>query len=335
MVFERKKIQTETLGEYLVEVRRNLDLSPEEVGTKTGISLKFLNSLESGNFKILPADVYVLGFLKQLAQLYSVNPEDLVSQYKKEKGIERQIKNQNEFSGSGWRNGIFKKVVITPKLITILLSVLFIFATVTYIIWQVWSINKTPSLNIFSPHNNDIVEEAFVDVNGETDPGILVTINGQNVFVDSSGKFHDQVGLSQGPSEITVAAVNRFGKSVTKSITLSGSAAPSDTDKLVLKLDFTGSVTVVYRVDGQDPQTINFSAGDSKTFMASQKLVIGTSDAGSTKLTLNGQPLGQMGKPKEQLTGVTFYPQHDSQVNLPVPDVDKNTAATTTPTAKK
>jgi transcriptional regulator with XRE-family HTH domain len=311
MVFEKKKIQTETLGEYLIEVRQNLNLSHDDVAAKTNISIKFLESLESGRFKILPADVYVLGFLKQLATLYSVSCEELVGQYKKEKGIERKIQTQSELEKSEWYKRIFGKIVITPKFLTLLFSLLFIFGTTAYIIWQVWSINKTPPLEIFSPHNNDIVKEAFVEVKGKTDPGILVAVNNQSVFVDGNGNFHNQIGLSQGPSQITISATNRFGKVVTKSITLSGSGVVTETEKLILKLDFTEAVTIGYVIDSLEQQTISFSAGDSKTFMASQKITIDTSNAGATKLTLNGQSLGAMGKLKEPLNGVAFYPQHN------------------------
>ena len=75
MVFERKKIQLETLSEYLQEAREALGLSAEEVAAKTSIKLFFLQALESGEFKKLPPDVYVLGFLKQLAELYSVESD--------------------------------------------------------------------------------------------------------------------------------------------------------------------------------------------------------------------------------------------------------------------
>ena len=50
MIFEKKKIQIETLGEYLREVRGNLQLSLEEVAKKTNIKPAFLKGLEQ-NFK--------------------------------------------------------------------------------------------------------------------------------------------------------------------------------------------------------------------------------------------------------------------------------------------
>ena len=87
MVFQKKKVQLETLSEYLQEVRRKLKLSLKEVSTLTTISLKFLEALEEGKFNWLPSDVYVYGFLKKLARLYSLDENVLIAQFKKERGI--------------------------------------------------------------------------------------------------------------------------------------------------------------------------------------------------------------------------------------------------------
>lgn len=106
MFFEQKKISTETLSEYLASVRNTLGLSLEDVAKKTGIKLKFLQGLESGDYKNLPADVYVLGFLKQLAELYTVASDEIVNQYKKEKNIQKQISKQSQLLNSGWFKNI-------------------------------------------------------------------------------------------------------------------------------------------------------------------------------------------------------------------------------------
>lgn len=310
MVFERKKIQTETLGEYLSAIRTNLNISADEVVKKTGMSIKFLNSLESGIFKNLPADVYVFGFLKQIAQLYAIDVEDLIAQYKKEKGIERQIQKQTGLLNYSWYKKIFGKVAITPKFITLTSGVLFVFLSIVYIIWQVWSINRTPNLEIYSPTQNQVLAKSAVDVTGQTDPGMTVTVNGQNVFVENDGKFKTQLGLSQGGAEIIIVASNRFGKSQTKILNItSATAASEEMPKLILKVDFSGSGVFGYIIDNQAKQSLSFNSGDSKTFTAYEKITIETSDAGATKLTLNSENLGSMGKPKEQISDVSFYVQ--------------------------
>ena len=71
-------------------------------------------------------------------------------------------------------------------------------------------------------------------------------------------------------------------------------------------------------MDDQETQNFNFSSGDTKTFIAKQKIILSTSDAGATDISLNGQNLGLMGKAKEQLSGITFYAPPASATTTPV-----------------
>jgi cytoskeletal protein RodZ len=310
MLFEKKKIKIETLSEYLAEVRLGLSLSLEEVVKKTGIKPQFLKALESGEFKILPADVYVLGFLNELSSLYSIDSEVLIGQYKKERGIQQQLAKQTVLDNV-WYKKYFKKLVITPKLITLAFGLAFVALSVGYIIWQVWSINKTPSLQIIQPADNAVISQSSLLVSGKTDPAATLTINGQAVFVDSQGNFQSQLGLTPGPKQITITATNRFGKANTTIINITAAfpAASGQPAMLQLKINFTSAVTLGFSIDGQPQQTLTFNSGDSKTFTANQEIILSTSDAGATKVTLNGQVLGSMGRPKEALSNVPFYAQ--------------------------
>ncbi len=306
MSFERKKIQTETLSEYLAGVRQNLNLSLNEVSSQTGIQPKFLAALESGDFAVLPADVYVLGFLAQLARMYSVNSEELIEQYKKEKGIHKNLVKQG-FASKILPRQIFGKVVITPKILSLAVGVAFVVMTVSYIVWQVWSINRAPSLKIESPENFSIIAGAAVEITGLTEPGMSVAINGQNVFVDSEGRFKTQLGLAPGPKEISVVAKNRFGKSVGKVITVTAtSQAEIVKAGLELRVNFTDSVEFSFTIDDESMQTINFSAGDSKIFAGREKIVLSTSNAGATVVNLNGENLGPLGSVGEMLNNIPF-----------------------------
>jgi cytoskeletal protein RodZ len=309
MLFEKKKINIETLSEYLSEVRLNLKLSEQQVCQKTGITPKFFAALESGNFKILPADVYVYGFLRQLASLYAISPEALIEQYKKERGIEQHIAKTNLKFSSTWRKKYFGRLVITPKIVSLGLGIAFVSLSVGYIVWQVWSINRMPSLQIIQPSNNAVVAGSFVQVQGKTDPGINVTVNGRIIFVDNSGGFQTQLALSPGPAEITVIAKNRFDKFLSKTISVTGEAAVSQENPaaLQLKADFAAPVTLTFSIDSQPEQTLTFNKGDSKIFSAKQKILLSTSDAGATKITLNSQVLGPMGRQGEPLKDVPFF----------------------------
>ena len=313
MIFEKKKIQIETLSEYLTQVRLDLNFSTEEVNKRTTIQPKFLTALENGVFKILPADVYVFGFLKQLSTLYSIDSLALIEQYKKERDIQQPLSHKNEYSVGAWYNRRFKKLVITPKILSFSFGLIFVVLSIGYIVWQVWSINRTPSLQVFEPSNNSAISGSSVRVKGKTDIGMSIEVNGQGIFVDSHGNFETQLGLNPGPEQIVVTAKNRFDKIASQAISVIGQATTSATQgsHLQLKIDFTAPVSLSLSVDGQVEQNFSFNSGDSKVFTATQKIMLSTSDAGATKVTVNGQSLGSMGRSKEVLSGMSFFAQPD------------------------
>lgn len=308
MVFERKKIQNETLGEYLKSVRENLKLTPLEVSLKTDISIKFLGFLESGLLYKLPPDVYVLGFLKKIALLYGVEAEVLLDQYKKERGISLNIQKNSPNPKKGFAS-LVKNLVITPKILTLIFGLGFIILTLVYIIWQVWSINRTPNLELFEPTDKQLVEGSFVNVKGKTAPGIRVSVNqNENVFVDTQGVFSLVVGVSSGPNEIVVVAKNKFEKSVTKKITVIGK---SDLEKLnnqsvELYLEFLQGAVVKFSVDGGAEERLDFKLGDKKTLQANSKIVFSIDNAGAAKAVVNGKDLGLLGREGESLNNITF-----------------------------
>lgn len=317
MVFEKKKIQLETLSEYLAEVRNHLQLSLKEVSQKTAIKQKFLENLESGDFSGLPPDVYVLGFLRQLAAIYLIDAEVLAEQYKKEKAIQQQLR-LRKGSQIGWRPNYFKNLVITPKLMSLAAGILFVTISILYIIWQVLSINRTPSLTILQPQDGQLVQGTFVNIIGKTDAGTNVTVNGQSIFVDDQGNFKSQMALQNGSEELDVVASNRFGKSAGKTLSVVGqSSSAQPTGQVRLKLDFSADVSLAFSVDDGQPQTVAFHSGDSKTIIGQQKIVISTSDAGATKLTLNDKVVGLLGRPKENLQNVPFYAEPKAPSSTP------------------
>lgn len=305
MEFETKKIRIETLGEYLVEVRERLGLSVEDVSANLGMKQKLLEGLESGNFKSLPPDVYVVGFLKKLGRLYAVDADVLIAQYRKERDIAVQLRKQEGARAASLQK-LYENVVITPKFLTLLLGGLFVAATIAYVVWQVFSINKYPSLEIVEPKDRQLVQQSSVTVAGKTDPGMTVTINDQNVFVDSEGNFKTQLGITPGPKELVFTAKNKFDKSVAKTVTIIGEEAVQPEAQVTLRVELTDRVKLDYSIDDGAPVSESLDAGTTKVLTAAKKVLLSTSNAGATKLTYNSQDLGFLGRPGERLTGIPF-----------------------------
>lgn len=319
MIFEVKKIRLETLSEYLTEIREQLHLSLAEVTERTGIQSKFLEMLEQNRLHQLPADVYVFGFLRQLGSLYLIDPNTLIEQYKKECGIQKQLSQQPLFESSKAKK-VLGKLVVTPKILSLSLGALFVVVTLGYIIWQVGSINRAPSLDIISPQDRQLITDSVIAVSGRTDTGANLSINNKNVFVDSQGNFSTQIGINNGPQQLEFVAANKFNKITAKGLTVIGansqaltlSSTNASSSPVQLKLEFFGQVSLTFAIDNGNPQTLSFNAGDVKVLSGQQKIVISTSDAGATKATYDGQSLGLLGKPKEKLLNVPFYAQSDT-----------------------
>ncbi len=309
MVFEKRKVNIETLGEYLKEVRDSLCLTVLDVAKKTGIKEKHINSLESGKLQALPSEVYVLGFLKSLATLYNIDKVILIEQFRKEQLILQNLqKNKNNPGALKYR--LANKFLLTPKLLSLILGLAFVFLTLFYIIWQVTSINKTPSLEILEPKDQAVISDSFVEVKGHTTPGMNVSVNEQDIFVDSDGNFKTQVGVSNGSKEITVVSKNKLDKSVTKSIRVmvkQPEVKDAAINGFMLKLEFLGDTVISFKLDDNESQTLNFHNGDSKLLTAQNKILISTSDAGVTKVYIDGKAVGLMGRAGEVLKDIPFF----------------------------
>lgn len=312
MVFETKKIRSETLGEYLLGIRQDLALTRQAVVDASGVCGKFLEYLESGEFRKLPPNVYVYGILRQLAEAYGVSAEMLTAQFKKERGmVEPELAKP---APGGSRAKFWQKMVVTPKLISLGAALIFVGATVLYVAWQVVALNATPTLSLDTPKAGAVLKTALVEVSGHTEAGNILTINDQKVFVDSAGKFQTTLGLSSGPGNLVFSAKNKFGRQANKNLSIvadTGSApaglpGSGTAPKLTLVLKFTKPLSITFVVDGQRLPAETVLAGSGKTISADKIILLSTSNAGGVKVIFGGRDMGVLGRDGEVLTDLPF-----------------------------
>ena len=75
-------------------------------------------------------------------------------------------------------------------------------------------------LEIVTPKDESVVQEASVQVRGRTVPDAVVSVNGQPVEVDASGNFTAQVTLEKGPNAIEVISSDFRGNQQSRVISL-------------------------------------------------------------------------------------------------------------------
>ncbi len=299
----------ETLPEYLKAARESLGYDLNNVSKITNISEKFLENLESGSYHKLPADVYVYGFLRKLGELYRTNAETLIEQYKKEHGIAEQLSKKVP----AYKSYTDQKFVLTPKTMTLGALGLFIIFVLGYLFFQVHAINQPPKIFIETPKDGERLTTSSTVIQGKTDVGTTLSMNDQQIFVDSEGNFKQPLSISPGEKILTFVARNNFGKQSTKQILIIGDFQTNDGVNTPKDNSFDLTITVgpnstwlQVAIDGAPAQDETFIAGSSKVYSAKSKIELSTGDAGSTSIKLNNKDLGKLGRDGEVLREVPF-----------------------------
>ena len=78
-------------GESLVRAREQLGLSAEQVATELRLSPQQVQAIEQSDFSKLPSAVFTRGYIRTYARLVNLDGDELVRQYDRSFGGERQM----------------------------------------------------------------------------------------------------------------------------------------------------------------------------------------------------------------------------------------------------
>ena len=302
-LFKTKAVKIDTLGEYLISVRAQLNLDIKTVSMMTQIKPSYIELLEKGDYADLPADVYIRGFLKNLAEHYRIKEQILVDQYEKERGIgllpQTRIKNPEK-----------TKLSFTPKNLVIGISTLLAVVAMLYVGNQIRSVLAPPYLSISEPGSDLNVQGNSVVVAGQGEIGAAVFINNQPVLTDPNGQFTENLLLSSGLNIVEISEHNKFGKvsKIIRNITSENTAvAPAIPAAINLVVNIgPGSAWVSLEADGVVVQKGTMLAGSTKIVSAKNEIILTSADAGSTEVIYNGKSLGKLGREGEVIRNVEF-----------------------------
>ena len=207
--------------EFLKEKRQGKNISLEKLSEITKIQLYHLEALEAGHFEKLPPSVYRAGIFKRMAKFLGVDEVEFMEAYKKEIELfPAAAPNPSDINFSFQIGDAPPKknyyFILTPNKLIFLGGGLLLLFLSMYIWYQFNFLIGPPNLAIDRKEDFVTKEDIFL-VNGKTDSGIDLTINGEKMYVASNGSFKKEVRLADGVNIVEVKAINSFGK-VTKII---------------------------------------------------------------------------------------------------------------------
>lgn len=96
--------QKELVGDILRKERVTRRISVETIARDLKLNVKYIKALEANDYSSLPADPYVRVYLKSIAKYLSLNPDEIIKRFYKERGIEIEEPKERQLATSGSYN---------------------------------------------------------------------------------------------------------------------------------------------------------------------------------------------------------------------------------------
>lgn len=183
------------LKNILTSEREAKNLTRERVSVATGIPARFLEYLETGNYRKLPPDAYVFGYLARLAQMYGVDGPSLWESYKREKGEPIRSGASDRFPGMTQVEDRNKHSVGKMRALFISAAVV---AVLLYVSWQVYAFVRPPEVTIVSPNTDITTNNPELTLSGSVRKYTALSINDEPILLDADGFFAKNVVLQEG-----------------------------------------------------------------------------------------------------------------------------------------
>jgi hypothetical protein len=107
----------------------------------------------------------------------------------------------------------------SPKKILSALSVILLAGTVLgYGYYRTKDFLYGPIVEITSPVNGQLLANALINIEGVSKNISFLNLNGRKIFTDERGNWREKMLINPGYNIIEVAAKDRFGRDVTKTI---------------------------------------------------------------------------------------------------------------------
>lgn len=197
-----------TVGEILKSARAEQNISLDEAESVTKIRKKYLQALEENEWQKLPSLTYTKGFIKNYAQFLGLNFDLVMAFFRRQSAEVERVKVMPRGMSEPLNEPFLR---LTPSKILGGFVLILIFLFFFWLFGQYQSFVGTPKILIDRPGENEIVRGTFIDVSGQTDPWVTLTINGQEVKL-INGKFNQEIAATPGTIKISVIATNKFGR---------------------------------------------------------------------------------------------------------------------------
>lgn len=210
-------LQQATVGELLKRTREQEGKSIQAACKKLHIREDYLVALEQGRYNDLPSPVYIKNYLKRYAQYLGLPWAQVERLYTQEIKVyhdtpikpfaQRRLqtpKEQRNVAAAHHRSAL-----LIPRAVKMGIAGIGLLLLATYFIWGLVRFVSPPPIAVTSPAGDMIVTDYRFTIQGQSQQGAIITLNGQEVVLDPEGRFSEDVILHDGLNTISVGARTR------------------------------------------------------------------------------------------------------------------------------
>lgn len=298
--------ELKTIGKLLAQKRKEKNLSFNQISEIIKINPEYLEALEKGEYEKFPSEVYIKGFLKNYSRFLEIDPEHSLALYRREKEkshtkpvlkVTEKIKPKNI------------DLSITKNRIISIVAVIFAFATIFYIGSYVADIFQAPKLELSKPislkgsENGEFEsKEESIQIEGFSEIGSLLRINGQEYRVNSFEQFIVTLQLEEGLNEVNITSENQFGAKTEINLNIIYSLVPENsptptstaientTNGINMRAEIIAEGAYLeIEADGELVTSKTYPVSEVVEFQARNELIIFIPRSESVNLFINGK----------------------------------------------
>lgn len=201
-----------TIGEILKTARKAKKITLIELERETKIKLDFIKLIEENAWDKLPAFPVVSGFIKNLAIILDILPENANAILRRDYPPKKLPINP--------KPDVKTSFIWSPKLAFSFGVLSLVLIVLSYLGYEYYKFVKPPDVEIVSPKENEIILNNRVLVSGKTTTDIFLTVNNQPIILDQEGKFTIELQITSETNQLKFIAVSRSGKTTEKIVNI-------------------------------------------------------------------------------------------------------------------
>lgn len=203
-----------SIGQILKSERLKKKYTIEDVNKFIKIHPDYIKALEGDDYSVFDGKVHSKGFLKIYVDFLGLDLDELLALWRREYETIFDDKDKEKFSKIKTIEP--EKFVITPASLIITFVGIVLLVFFIYLFFQYRQYTGAPTLEIYYPEDNLVVEGDILDITGKVELDSEVFINNQKIISNADGSFLTSIKLREGINTISIKSVNKLNKETEK-----------------------------------------------------------------------------------------------------------------------